>query len=288
MPIAPSLDSFCRRILERGDLASKLDPPGDMNPGLAPGSEATRPAPPPGQPARDPGLEMLGGAAALPRPGQLADPALRAICLARFAHHELMAVELFAWALLRWPDVPRGLQAGWLGALADEQIHCRLYLDRLAKLGSRLEAHPQSDYFWKQVPGIAASPYGPRAFLAALGLTLEQANLDFMGVYRDAFRTAGDEASAQVFERVYSDEIQHVAMAARWLNRLSPEHANDPVGAYEAAVPYPLAASRAKGRRFNADARRAAGLEDSFIDHVRTARSSQELASAPRRPGEDS
>ena len=55
-------------------------------------------------PARDPGLEMRSGVEALPRPGALTSPQARAVCLARFAHHELMAVELFAWALLRWPE----------------------------------------------------------------------------------------------------------------------------------------------------------------------------------------
>jgi len=198
-----------------------------------------------------------------------------------------MAVELFAWALLRWPAAPPTLRTGWLAALADEQVHCKLYLDRLAALGHRLEEHPQSDYFWKQVPGIEASPHGPRAFLAALGLTLEQANLDFALVYRDAFREAGDEASARVFERVHTDEIRHVALAARWLMRLSPEHGDDTVGAYEEVVPYPMAAARAKGRRFNAPAREEAGLNAAFIEHVRAARSSQELASAGRQ-GEES
>ena len=289
MPPDSSLDAFCRRILERGDLPSKLLPPRGIS-ADSPGNHDARPplAPPPERPAREPGLEMRGGAAALPRPGELADPDLRAICLARFAHHELMAVELFAWALLRWPEVPAGLRTAWLAALADEQIHCGLYLTRLADHGTRLEEHPQSDYFWKQIPGIAASPHGPRAFLAALGLTLEQANLDFALVYRDAFRQAGDEVSAQVFERVYRDEIQHVALAARWMERLSPQFPGDPVGAYEEAVPYPMAASRAKGRRFNVAGRRAAGLGENFIDHVRNARSSQELASAHRRQGENS
>ena len=289
MPPDASLDAFCRRILERGDLPSKLVPPRGINPDSPENHGSPTPlAPPPKRPARESGLEMRGGAAPLPRPGELADPALRAICLARFAHHELMAVELFAWALLRWPEVPAGLQTAWLAALADEQIHCGLYLARLADLGTRLEEHPQSDYFWKQIPGIEASPHGPRAFLAGLGLTLEQANLDFTGVYRDAFRRAGDEASARVFERVYRDEIQHVALAARWMERLSPEFPDDPVGAYEDAVPYPLAASRAKGRRFNVAGRRAAGLGERFIEHVRNARSSQELASAHKRQGENS
>lgn len=285
MPPPADLDAFCRAILQRGDLASKLSPPRCPVP---PSEEIPAAEPPPSRPARDPGLTMIGGAAPLPRPGQLADPAQRAICLARFAHHELMAVELFAWALLRWPAVPRDLRKGWLAALADEQIHCQLYLDRLEALGSRLEEHPQSDYFWKQVPGIEASPHGPRAFLAALGLTLEQANLDFTLVYRDAFRSAGDEASAEVFERVHADEIRHVALAARWLMRLSPEHGDDTVGAYEESVPYPMAAARAKGRRFSPGARREAGLDAAFIEHVRTARSSQELAGVGRPPGEDS
>ena len=280
-----TLEAFCRGILERGDLASKLAPP-VLSQESAPRRSSANPQPPPDRPARAPGLAMAGRAPALPRPGELSDPRHRAVCLARFAHHELMAVELFAWALLRWPGVPHELRAGWLAALAEEQVHCRLYLDRLAALGGRLEDFPQSDYFWKQVPAIAASPHGPRAFLAALGLTLEQANLDFTLVYRDAFREAGDEASARVFERVYRDEIRHVALAARWLERLSPEHAGDLVTAYDAAVPYPLAAARAKGRRFNAAGRRAAGLADAFIEHVRTARSSQELAGAGRPPGE--
>jgi hypothetical protein len=60
------------------------------------------------------------------------------------------------------------------------------------------------------------------------------------------------------------------------LRRLRPEA--DDLARYQACVPYPLGAARAKGRRFDAAARRRAGLDDSFIEAVRTARSSQELA----------
>jgi uncharacterized ferritin-like protein (DUF455 family) len=134
-----------------------------------------------------------------------------------------MAVELYAWALLRWPQAPRGLRADWLGVLADEQRHCRLYLERLSAHRSDLASHTLSDYFWKHASAIAASRRGPQAFLCAMGLTLEQANLDFSLVYRDAFRAGGDEASARVCQRVHEDEIGHVALAARWLRALSPE-----------------------------------------------------------------
>jgi uncharacterized ferritin-like protein (DUF455 family) len=276
---AASIRDFCRHVLESGDLDAKLAPPRDEQ-GRPLRDDVESPAILIDAPARSDGLRMRGGAPRLPRPKELVAAEARAVCLARFAHHELMAVELFAWALLRWPDLAPELRAGWLRALEDEQLHCHLYLERLAALGDRLEDHVQSDYFWKQAPAIAASPHGPRAFLAAMGLTLEQANLDFTLTYRDAFRAAGDEPSAHVCQRVHDDELRHVRLASDWLMRLSPDHAGDPVAAYDDAVPFPLAANRAKGKRFDAAARRRAGLSEALIEHVRGARSSQEKAGA--------
>ena len=72
-------------------------------------------------------------------------------------------------------------------------------------------------------------------------------------------------------------------LAARWLRRLAPDDRDD-VQRYAEAVPFPLGAARAKARRFDADARRRAGLSDRFIEHVRRARSSQELRGTPRAP----
>ena len=108
-----------------------------------------------------------------------------------------------------------------------------------------------------------------------MGLTLEQGNLDFAPLYRDAFREAGDAESASVCERVHRDEIGHVRFAAHWLRELATDGASD-VALYERAVPFPLCAARAKGRRFNAAARREAGLSAEFIDHVRAARPARE------------
>jgi uncharacterized ferritin-like protein (DUF455 family) len=268
------------RVLECGDLATKLSAPLDSQgrtlPDSVPGEEAVFIE----RPARNAGLRMQGGSHRLPRPGQLADPRHRKLCLSRFAHHELMAVELFAWALLRWPSLPRSLRRGLLSALVDEQRHCRLYLERLEAHGGHFETDDHSDYFWQQVPMIAASPAGPRAFLAAVGLTLEQANLDFTLTYRDGFAEAGDLESARVCQLVHDEEIAHVALAARWMHRLDEPGASDAdatdLDRYLAAVPFPLGPARAKGRRFEVEPRRRAGLSDALIDHIRHARSSQE------------
>jgi uncharacterized ferritin-like protein (DUF455 family) len=108
-----------------------------------------------------------------------------------------------------------------------------------------------------------------------MGLTFEQANLDFTLIYRDGFRNAGDEASAQVCQRIHDDEVGHVRMAARWMRALAPEGCGE-IEAYCEAVPFPLAAARAKARRFDEASRRRAGLGEEFIAFVRGARSSQE------------
>ncbi len=278
---AISLRERCLAILCSGDLEAKLAPPSGLDgaplPDTEPGHElyVTRPA-------RAPELEMRGGAARLPRPTELATPRARATCLRRFAHHELMAVELFAWALVRWPTLACELRRELALALADEQRHCRMYLERLRAHGEGFGDEPLSDYFWKHVPAIHAHPRGPLAFLAAMGLTLEQANLDFTLLYADGFRRAGDEASALVSEAVHRDEQRHVALAAKWLGRLAPAGEGE-VETYSASVPFPLEASRAKARSFHAEARRGAGLTDALIEHVRRARATQESRPRGRR-----
>jgi len=257
---------YCLSILESGDLASKLRPP--RGPG---GAELDDRDPGPSRlfaaPARDAELRMSRGSSRLPRAGKLHDPAARAVCLSRFAHHELMAVELFAWALLYWPDLPGELRRGFLRALGEEQVHLRLYLDRLRAEGYALGEEPLSDWFWRHVPAMASSSRGPLAFLSTMGLTLEQANLDHSIHFRDAFRQVRQEDTARVLQRVHDDEIRHVRLAAEWLARLKRPEETD-VAVYLDTLPSTLDPRHARGRRLEVGARRRAGLSEAMIDLV--------------------
>jgi uncharacterized ferritin-like protein (DUF455 family) len=279
--MSESLREFCERIVASPALDDKLAPArGELR--LEP---AGSPVSAPERPARSAAIAFAARAAPLPRPAELGDPAARARCLARFAHHELCALELCAFALLRWPEAPQGVRRSWLRVLGDEQRHCRAYLARLRAHGSELGEHPASGYFWSVAALSARSEAGPRAFVAALGLTLEQGNLDFAGTYAAAFDAAGDAESAALCRAIQRDEIRHVREAARALLALDPAAASD-LDAYQRAVPFPFSAARAKGRHFDAAARRAAGLSEPFIEFVRDARSNAELAGSQpwRRP----
>jgi uncharacterized ferritin-like protein (DUF455 family) len=271
------VSDYALSIVDGPGLAAKLCPPSEAlaydAPSEGPRAPLVRTAP-----ARDPAIALAARGTRLPSLGALADartgPNARAACLSRFAHHELCAVELFAWALLAFPDLPVALQRGFVQTLAEEQEHCRLYLARLAAHDVEFGALPLTDYFWKHAAAIAAAPNGPLAFLCAMGLTLEQANLDFTLMYRDAFRAAGDEESARVIQRVHDDEIGHVKLAVTWARRLGGAPANErsDVEVYAVHAPFPFSLARAKGRRFDAAARAKAGLSTELVEAVRDAR----------------
>jgi uncharacterized ferritin-like protein (DUF455 family) len=203
----------------------------------------------------------------MPRPPALHDPEKRAICLHRFANHELQAIEIMAWALLAFPDAPAGFRAGLLATLAEEQLHLGLYLDRLRALGRHFGELPVNDYFWGKVQDLAS----PLHYLAAMGLTFEVGNLDHTLTYRDAFRRGGDPESASILDRIHRDEIGHVHFAVTWLRRLKDPRLSD-WDAYTAHLRFPLGPHRARGAEFRAEPRLAAGLEPGFVRALERAR----------------
>src|SRR6185503_13360664 len=120
--------------------------------------------------------------------------------------------------------------------------------------------HPVTGHFWNKLEHLAT----PLDFVCAMGLTFENANLDFAGDYARAARECGDTATADALEQVHTDEIAHVHFGYVWLRRLAPD--TEPFQAYLAHVQFPLGPKRARGARFDRDARKRAGLDDAFID----------------------
>jgi uncharacterized ferritin-like protein (DUF455 family) len=213
-----------------------------------------------------------GGRVRVPPAMAWADVAQRVRILHALANHELQAAELFAWAILALPDAPIELRRGWLRILADEQRHCAMYVARLEAHGSRFGAFPVSGHFWSKTKDIAT----PLQFVCVMGLTFENANLDFGGEYVAAARAAGDEDSARALLAVHADEIHHVRFAWDWLARLK-EPSVSMWDAYCAAVRPPHGPRRARGASFDRASRAAAGFDEDFIARLE--------ATSPEAPG---
>ncbi|MEY2428251.1 MAG: hypothetical protein QOJ40_1136 [Verrucomicrobiota bacterium] len=177
-----------------------------------------------------------------------------------FANHELLATELMALALLRFPDAPAAFRRGVLQTLKDEQVHTGLYLERMAECGIQFGEIPVSGYFWRSVSGME----NPMDYVAALSLTFEQANLDFCRHFSRAFGKVGDTTTAGLLDRIYRDEIGHVAHGLKWFRRWKNPQQSD-WDAFCQQLKFPLSPQRAKGITLNVEGRRAAGLEAAFI-----------------------
>ena len=198
--------------------------------------------------------------AAFPGVHRLEQPHERGRLLHFFANHELLATELMALVLLRFPDAPSAFRRAVLQTLKDEQEHTRLYLERMATCGIEFGDLPVSGYFWRAVSPME----NPLDYVAGLSLTFEQANLDFARHFARDFATVGDDITAQLLERIYRDEIAHVACGLKWFRRWKNPEQND-WDAYCQQLKFPLSPQRAKGFALNIEGRRAAGLDPQFI-----------------------
>ena len=215
----------------------------------------------PRAPGRPPELAISTRPVRVPSLAGMCDPAQRARILHAFCNHELQAVELFAWALLAHPDAPDAYRRGLLSLLADEQRHLRLYAARLAAYGLGFGELPVSGYFWGKLEGLES----PLAFVCAMCLTFENANLDHTLDHAQAARAAGDEATADVLLAVHADELRHVRFGLRWLDACRAP-CESRVDAYRRAVRWPVRAALARGPVLHREARVAAGLDDEFLE----------------------
>lgn len=193
------------------------------------------------------------------KPGALTRVEERARMLHTFAHHELQAAELFAWALLAFPRTPRAFRIGLVKLLREEMSHLALYTARLRDFGVSFGAHPLRDWFWQRVAGCDA----PLQFVALQGLGLEGANLEHAARWAQLFRNVGDDESAAIIATVEREEIGHVAFARHWFEHFSGAPLS--FERWSLALPSPLTPALFHGTPLNIAARAAAGIDDDFL-----------------------
>jgi uncharacterized ferritin-like protein (DUF455 family) len=250
---------FAEQVLFGTTLEVKLAPPGSELTDHRPGHSLAAPE----HPGRPAGLRFK-------RPGEQSRdfPDLRALEQERergrllhfFANHELLATELMALVLLRFPEAPSAFRRGVVQTLQEEQDHTRMYCRRMAECGLTFGEMPVSGYFWRAVSPMVH----PIDFVAGLSLTFEQANLDYCRQFAAAFQAVGDGRTAGLLDGIYRDEIAHVAHGLKWFRRWKDPAQSD-WEAFQCQLKFPLSPQRAKGSVLNVEGRRAAGLDPGFI-----------------------
>jgi uncharacterized ferritin-like protein (DUF455 family) len=256
-----SIDRFARSLLFGTTLEEKLSGPEESS------EKSGTPSPLllsdiPSFPGRPLHLSKPGKAS-FPSRHKLHEPSVRGEVLHFFANHELLAMELMALMLLRFPEAPTEFRQGIVRTIGEEQSHLKLYIGRMKELGVSFGDLPVSDYFWKTMRAMKS----PLEFVVQMSLTFEQANLDFSLFYMKAVKETGDEKTAAILEKVFREEIGHVKHGLVWFNRWRAleNQSESEWDAYLRFLPEPMTAQRAKGHEFSIEARRNAGFSEDFI-----------------------
>lgn len=188
----------------------------------------------------------------------------RAVCLHRFAGHELLAVEIMAYALLRFPQAPSSFRRGIANTLKEEQEHVRLYIIELNRLGVRFGDLPLYRHFWCHTPYLTT----PLSYVSVMSLTFEMANLDFAPMYGHSFERSGDPQAAKLMARILKDEIAHVAFGWGWLKRMKEQGITN-WDAWQNALSPLLTPKRARGFMLHENHRLQAGISQDWINKLK-------------------
>tara|TARA_B100000678_G_scaffold210447_1_gene177951 strand:- start:1475 stop:2164 length:690 start_codon:yes stop_codon:yes gene_type:complete len=192
----------------------------------------------------------------MPRRGKAGSERSRIALLHALAHIEFVAIDLAFDMVGRFgAEFPREFCDDWMAVGADEAMHFALLDRRLAALGSQYGALPAHAGLWE---AAAATAKDSRGRLAVVPMVLEARGLDVTPETVARMQAAGDEPSARILQRIYTDEIRHVGAGTKWFeyvceaDRIAPETAwRDLVRRYfRGAVKPP----------FNDSARHRAGL----------------------------
>ncbi len=183
----------------------------------------------------------------------------RIAMLHALAHIERVAIDLALDMAGRFgPGLPPAFVSDWLDVAADEALHFALLDRRLKALGSHYGAHPAHDGLWEAADGTRDDCL---ARLAVVPLVLEARGLDVSPAMIARFDAAGDPVSAKIMQRIYADEIRHVATGFRWFSTLC-ESGESPETVWQKLVKSHFRGSLKPP--FNDSARESAGLTRSY------------------------
>ena len=214
---------------------------------------------PPKTPGR-PSHLSTGASAKFPSRHSLKSASQRGRVLHFFANHELLAMEVMALTLLRFPEAPLSFRMGVFNTLREEQTHFKIYLERMRELGVDFGALPVSEYFWNAMKQMES----PLDYVIQMSLCFEQANLDFSLFFRDEMFRLNDEKTGKILQKVYDDEIAHVrhglAWFRKWSDPLEPEW-----NQFTQKIRPPMDARRAKGNLCHVPSRKLVGFKDAYI-----------------------
>lgn len=180
----------------------------------------------------EPGREakpQLVDAKQLPKRG-LGSEAGRIGLLHSLAHIEFNAINLALDAVYRFRQLPMEYITDWLRVASDEGQHFKLLANRLTDYGTHYGALDAHDGLWDMA---RATDHDVLVRMALVPRILEARGLDVAPPMALKLRQMGDDTSAGILDRIYTDEITHVEVGNRWFRYVCEQRSLDGVAVFK-------------------------------------------------------
>ena len=129
------------------------------------------------------------------------------------AHIEFNAINLALDALYRFRGHPQQYVEDWLRVASDEGEHFLLLNQRLKSLDSYYGQLPAHDGLWDMA---RRTDHDVLVRMALVPRILEARGLDVAPPMIEKLRHLNDTETADILQRIYTDEITHVEVGNRW------------------------------------------------------------------------
>ncbi|WP_343528009.1 ferritin-like domain-containing protein [Sphingomonas sp.] len=259
---ATTLAQACAAVLREGDPLAKIRLARAVARGWRRGDLAHRfDVAMPDAPGRPDRPELLPPNR-MPKRGRGGSEKGRIALLHALAHIEFAAIDLAFDAAGRFGgQFPRSYADDWISVGADEAMHFAVLHRRLRTLGSGYGELPAHAGLWE---AAAETAHDAMARLAVVPMVLEARGLDVTPETVARFRAGGDEVSARILHRIFTDEIRHVGFGAKWFGYLADGHDIAPAEQWQMLVRRHFRG--AVKPPFNVSARESAGLTRDFYE----------------------
>jgi uncharacterized ferritin-like protein (DUF455 family) len=253
-----TVSEYCEFLIQSESLIDKLTPPPEHL------IESLKETEVPNKPSREKKIQISERKTKIPRLEHLGNPTNRGIAMHHFANHELMAIELFAYAVLKFHTIPLKNKLILIKTITDEQKHLTMYITRMNQLGIGFGDLPLNSLFWKFTNQMNTFT----KFTAIMSLSLEGANLDYSLIYKESFKQYDDLISSEIMNTVYIDEIKHVKRGLHVLRKNKPTDQSE-WEYYRSQLDFPFTPRRAKGYFFFPFSRERVGFSKDFIENLK-------------------
>lgn len=141
------------------------------------------------------------------------------------AHIEFTAVNLALDALLRFPGLPAAFYQDWWQVAREEAEHFLLLADYLNDLDSYYGELPVHAGLWEMAE---RTQHDPLLRMALVPRVLEARGLDVTPGLIARLEAINDVRGVRILQKIYTEEIGHVAIGSRWFHYLCQQQKLNP------------------------------------------------------------